>query len=60
MAVVYETIDISLNFVPKSPINNIPVLVQIMAWRQPVDKPLSEGMLTSSRVLDMITYVPLK
>ena len=29
------SITISLNFVPKGPINNIPVLVQIMAWRQP-------------------------
>ena len=33
---------ISLKFVPKVPINNIPALVQIMAWRQPGDKPLSE------------------
>ena len=36
---------ISLNFVPKGPINNIPALVQIMAWRRPGDKPLSEPML---------------
>ena len=33
---------ISLKFVPKSPINDIPALVQIMAWRRPGDKPLSE------------------
>ena len=26
---------ISLKFVPKGPINNIPALVQIMAWRRP-------------------------
>ena len=32
-------IEISLKFIPKSPINHIPALVQIMAWRQPVDKP---------------------
>ena len=38
-------INISLKFVPKSPINNIPALVQIMAWRRPGDKPLSEPML---------------
>ena len=38
-------IKISLKFVPKSPINNIPVLVQIMAWHRPGDKPLSEAML---------------
>ena len=31
--------------VPKSPINNIPALVQIMAWRRPGDKPLSEPMM---------------
>ena len=36
---------ISLKFVPKGPINNIPALVQIMAWRRPGDKPLSEPML---------------
>ena len=36
------SIKISLKFVPKGPINNIPALVQIMAWRRPRDKPLSE------------------
>ena len=36
-----------LTFVPKGPINNIPVLVQIMAWRRPGDKPLSETVLVS-------------
>ena len=40
-------INISLEFVPKGPINNIPALVQIMAWRRPGDKPLSETMLVS-------------
>ena len=29
------------------PINNIPALVQIMAWRRPGDKPLSEPMMVS-------------
>ena len=38
---------ISMKFVPKGPINNIPALVQIMAWRRPGDKPLSEPMLVS-------------
>ena len=38
-------IEISLKFVPKGPINNIPALVQIMAWHQPGDKPLSEPMM---------------
>ena len=32
------------NLVPNRPINNIPALVQIMAWRRPGDKPLSELM----------------
>ena len=36
---------ISLKFVPKVRINNIPALVQIMAWRRPGDKPLSEPMM---------------
>ena len=38
-------IKISLKIIPKSPINNIPALVQIMAWYQPGDKPLSEQMV---------------
>ena len=38
---------ISLKFVPKGPINNIPALVQIMDWHQPGDKPLSEPMMVS-------------
>ena len=39
---------ISLKFVPEGPINNIPALVQIMAWRRPGDKPLSEPMMVRS------------
>ena len=42
------SIKISLKFVPKGPINNIPTLVQIMAWRRPGDKPLSEPMMVRS------------
>ena len=38
---------ISLKFVPKVPINNTPALVQIMAWRRPGDKPLSEPMMVN-------------
>ena len=41
------SIEISLNFVPKGPINNIPALVQIMVWRRRGDKPLSEPMMVS-------------
>ena len=44
---VYISFTISLKFVPKGSINNIPALVQIMAWRRPGDKPLSESMLVS-------------
>ena len=36
------SLKISLKFVPKGQINNIPALVQIMAWRRPGGKPLSE------------------
>ena len=39
-------IQVSLNFVPKGPINNIPALVQVMAWRRTGDKPLPESMMT--------------
>ena len=39
------SIEISLKFVPKGPINNIPALVQIMAWRRSGGKPLSEPMM---------------
>ena len=42
---VWISIKISLKSVPKGPINNIPALVQIMAWRRPGDKPLSEAMM---------------
>ena len=38
---------ISLKFVPKVRINNIPASVQIMAWRLPGDKPLSKPMMVS-------------
>ena len=41
------SIKISLKFVPMSPIDNIPALFQIMAWRRPGDKPLSEPMMVN-------------
>ena len=41
------SLKISLKFVPKVQINNIPALVQIMAWRRPGDKPLFETMMVS-------------
>ena len=44
---VWISIKIPLKFVPKGQINNIPALVQIMAWRRPGDKSLSEPMVVS-------------
>ena len=44
---VWISIKISQKFDPKGPINNSPALIQIMAWRRPGDKPLSETMLAS-------------
>ena len=41
---IWISIKISLGFVPKGPINNIPALVQIMAWRRSGDEPYSELM----------------
>ena len=46
------SITISLKFVPKGPINNIPALVQVMAWRRPGDKPLTEPM-----VVRLLTHI---
>ena len=48
------SIDISLKFVPKCLINNIQALVQIMAWRRPGDKPLSEPMM-----VNLLTHIYL-
>ena len=42
---VWTSIKISLKFIPKGSIDNIPALVQIMAWRRPGDKPSSEPMM---------------
>ena len=41
----WHSIKISLTFVTNVPINNIPALVQIMAWCRPGDKPLSEPIM---------------
>ena len=45
--IICISIKISLKFVPSGPINNIPTLVQIMAWHRPGDKPLSDPMMVS-------------
>ena len=44
---IWISIAISLKFVPKVRIINIPALVQTMAWRRSGDKPLSEPMMFS-------------
>ena len=51
---VIISIKISLKFVPKGPINNVPALVQILAWRRPGDKPLSEA-----RMVSLLTHICL-
>ena len=44
---VWNSLQTSLKFVPKFQINNIPELVQIMAWHQPGHKSSSEPMMFS-------------
>ena len=46
-AFAWSSLKISLKFVPNLRMNNFPALVQIMAWRRPGDKPLSEPMMVS-------------
>ena len=46
---------ISLKFVPKGPIKKFPAVFQIMAWRLPGDKPLSEEMMVSLRTQICVT-----
>ena len=48
----------SLTLVPKGPINNIPALVQILAWRRPGDKPLSEPMMARLPTHICVTWPP--
>ena len=49
---VWISIKISLKFVPKGPINNIPALFQIMASRRPGNNTLSEPM-----VVNLLTHI---
>ena len=53
---VLIVIKISLKFVPKGLINNIPVLVQIRAGHCLGDKPLSEPMMVSLLMHICITH----
>ena len=52
---VWILLKIPTQVVPKVQINNIPALVQIMAWCRPGDKPLSEPMMVTSRMHIRIT-----
>ena len=45
--IVWISIEISLKFVSNGVFNNIPALVQIMAWHHPGGKPLFEPMVVS-------------
>ena len=49
---IWISIKISLKFVPRGSINNIPALVRIMAWHRPGNKPLSEPM-----VVRLLTHI---
>ena len=45
-----------LKFIPRGLINNIPALVQIMAWRWPGHKPLSEQLMVSLLMHICVTW----
>ena len=49
-----------MKFVPKGPINNIPALIQIMAWRRPGDKPLFEPMMIYWHIYESLGLNELK
>ena len=52
---VWISIEMSLTFIPKGPVNNIPALVQIMAWRRPSDNHcLNEWVQSVTRGMIMI------
>ena len=41
----WSSTNIALNSIPNGQINNTPALVQMMSWRRPSGKPLSESLL---------------
>ena len=43
--IIWISIKISFEIAPKGPNNNMAALVQIVAWRRPGDKTLSEPMM---------------
>ena len=54
------SIKISLNFVPRGPIENKSTLVQVMAWCQTGTKPLPELMLTMLTPYGIIIQLHVK
>ena len=53
---VWISINLSLKFVPKGQINNIPAPVPIMAWCLPGDKPLSKPIMSSLLTQISVTW----
>ena len=53
---VWISIKISLKFVPKDPINNIPPLVEIMAWRRQNGDLVLGLFLDFSKVFDTVDH----
>ena len=51
---IWISLKISPKFIPKIQVNDIPALVQIMAWCRPGDKPLPEPMMGSVSLLTHI------
>ena len=56
---IWISIRISLNLVPNGSISYIPALVQILSWRRPGDKPLSEPMTVSLLGLNELTVLQI-
>ena len=54
---LWISINITLKFVPKGPTNNILALVQILAWRWPGDKALSESMVVNLPTLICVIWL---
>ena len=50
---VWISVKISLKFVLRGQINNIPALVQMIAWRRPGDKTLCEVIMVYWRICGM-------
>ena len=53
---VWISLELWLEFIPRGLINNIPALVQIMAWRWPGHKPLSEQIMFSYLMHICVTW----